>query len=263
MTEKVETTKPKTKATTTTPKIYRSLLGVQKSIKDIKKSGESSFFNGKTATYEDVYSHTINALNENNLIIFHSITDDKLTTSLLNIEDGSSIESVLDIVGFISGKKATEVGALITYAKKYSFLGLLGIATSENEDEKLLEIEKKQNEEKEKKQKVEQQRNFVAQLRDKYNEMPEDKFLKNYETIKNNIDKKGISKEQVIFLLNIVDVRYDSLMLKQTNQESQENKMKEENEDVNENQEVKVEAKDEENENEEVKVEEDKGDIVF
>lgn len=122
--------------------IYAALFAAQKELGPVAKDGKGNF--GAYSTLEEVIDHTKPILAKHGLMIVQTLEvpiagrgelmcfDNVICTELIHVESGESIRSVYWLV---PDKKTPQgYGAAITYARRYSILPLLGIATGDDPD---------------------------------------------------------------------------------------------------------------------------------
>jgi len=120
--------------------LYKSLAKFQKEVKGIPK--DSSGYGYKYCKLETLIKIVTPILNKNGLVLIQSIDTDEQTrlpsvkTTLAHIDSGEVIESNTPIseVKLGSMNLYQSVGAGITYYRRYSLQGMLGIAPDQDID---------------------------------------------------------------------------------------------------------------------------------
>lgn len=111
----------------------------------IEKTAENPHFRNKYAPLDEVVEKVRPALAEAGLVVFQTTRRDGVTyskegepetiflvTSLVHVESGEGIESVLPLMP--AKKDAQGVGAALTYARRYALVTILGLATEDDDD---------------------------------------------------------------------------------------------------------------------------------
>ncbi len=120
------------------------LIKVQREIKPIPKKGKNPHFKSEYAEYDDVVEVCKAALHKYNMFISHTINSEIknieheqivgqpfLKTTIYHIS-GSELSSVMPLLN----KAGTDqgMGSSISYAKRYTLVSLLAIATGDDDD---------------------------------------------------------------------------------------------------------------------------------
>lgn len=113
--------------------VYKALATFQEKVPKIDLDGEvkTKAYSFKYATLANIIQKIKPAMKEAGLGFTQLIEGSNLRTVLFSAEDGSTVESVLPIN--VTGDPKN-VGALITYYKRYALCGALGIAAEEDKD---------------------------------------------------------------------------------------------------------------------------------
>jgi hypothetical protein len=109
--------------------IHKKLLEFQKQAITIVKDAENPHFRSRYSSLNEVLDKVKGPLNELGIVIVQTPTVDGLTTTLIDTDDGSKVESHVPFVGATDMQK---LGGAITYARRYSLIALLGL---EDEDD--------------------------------------------------------------------------------------------------------------------------------
>ena len=130
--------------------IYNKLFELKK--KDIALKRDTKAFNYKYATLEQIQEQLGQYLEELNLVVIHRTEDEKVVTEIIDIEDGSSVKSVLSIgtintvkefvdksganIREVTSQDPQAVGSIITYYRRYNLLQLLDLKTEDDDGAK-------------------------------------------------------------------------------------------------------------------------------
>lgn len=86
----------------------------------------------KYATLSNIVKFVTPLLNKAGLAFVQRLEDDKLITEIIDSESGDSIKSIISLN--FADKKPQEIGALLTYFKRYELASILGIVADEDKD---------------------------------------------------------------------------------------------------------------------------------
>lgn len=133
--------------------LLKALLNARKEFKPCKMSGINPFFgNSKYSTLEDIKEACEDALLKNNILAYHTIDENKLTCHIVHTESGQELTSTIEIRINYDGEDedlidddyekrkkrkrniTQEMGAWITYLRRYTLAPLLGIVADEDID---------------------------------------------------------------------------------------------------------------------------------
>ena len=120
--------------------LYKSLAKFQKEVKNIPKNSKGYGYD--YAKLEDIIRIVTPTLNKNGLVLIQSIDTDiesrlpSVKTILAHMDTGESIESNTPISEVKLGSMNTyqSLGSGITYMRRYSIAGILGIAPDDDID---------------------------------------------------------------------------------------------------------------------------------
>jgi hypothetical protein len=120
--------------------LYKSLAKFQKEVKNIPKNSKGYGYD--YAKLEDIIRIVTPTLNKNGLVLIQSIDTDEhsrlpsVKTTLAHMDTGESIESNTPISEVKLGSMNTyqSLGSGITYMRRYSIAGILGIAPDDDID---------------------------------------------------------------------------------------------------------------------------------
>ncbi len=120
--------------------LYKSLAKFQKEVKNIPKNSKGYGYD--YAKLEDIIRIVTPTLNKNGLVLIQSIDTDEhsrlpsVKTTLAHMDTGESIESNTPIseVKLGSMNSYQSLGSGITYMRRYSIAGILGIAPDDDID---------------------------------------------------------------------------------------------------------------------------------
>jgi hypothetical protein len=107
--------------------IYEKLLAVKSAW--ITLTRDTKRFNYKYATLDQMQSKLWDILEKNKLLIIHHIKDSKVITKIIDTEDGSFVESEIDIITTKPQDKWSE----ITYYRRYNLLSLLDLEVEDDD----------------------------------------------------------------------------------------------------------------------------------
>lgn len=110
--------------------IQERLLKLQKEWVALKKDASNPFFKSKYITLDNIIETYNPLLTELGIVCYHYTKDNKLTTTLFDIEDKTFIESEFNIYNNDPQKQGSE----ITYWKRYNLWQLLNIQTDTDDD---------------------------------------------------------------------------------------------------------------------------------
>lgn len=110
--------------------IYKKLLDFQKLGISVKKNSVNPHFKNEYADLNEVLDKVKKPLNDLGVVIIQTPTADGLLTRLVDVEDETSVQS---IVPFINPTDMQKLGGAITYAKRYSLIAML--ALEDNDDD--------------------------------------------------------------------------------------------------------------------------------
>ncbi|MEM4359749.1 MAG: ERF family protein [Candidatus Bilamarchaeaceae archaeon] len=120
---------------TCAPNVYSALLQARAKFDRIKKEETNSYFNSKYATLDRVLEAVTPGLSEARLLLTHDVLQRDgallLVTTLLHPDSGTKIETQLPL--FFKAGDMQSLGSAITYARRYSILLLLGLATEDDD----------------------------------------------------------------------------------------------------------------------------------
>ena len=113
-----------------TTSIYKKLFEAKKEIGKISKDSENPFFKSKYFDINKLLEHVEPILAKHELIVIQPIKDGLVNTCIVDITDGSMIESSLLLPNVTDPQK---LGSAITYYRRYTLQSLLGLQ-SEDDD---------------------------------------------------------------------------------------------------------------------------------
>ena len=118
-----------------TTKLITALLKAQREIKPPKKSAFNSFHKNHYATLDDVYEACLPVLNENELILSHTVEMENdryiLVTTIYHVS-GELMTNKFPMSP--KGATSQDVAAARTYACRYSICNLLALPQEEDDD---------------------------------------------------------------------------------------------------------------------------------
>jgi len=114
-------------------KIYAKLLEVQKEIGAIKKDATNPFFKSKYFDINSLLAEVKPVLNNHKLVLLQALDNGKLTTVLVDSEDGEKIEYGTEIP---TTGDVQKLGSAITYMRRYALQSLLALEAEDDDGEK-------------------------------------------------------------------------------------------------------------------------------
>lgn len=113
--------------------VFKALATFQEKVPKIDLDGtvKTKAYEFKYATLGNIIDKIKAPLKEAGLVYTQTIDGDKIVTTLAAVEDGSTIQSTMPIV---FGADPKQVGASITYYRRYALVAMLGIAGEEDKD---------------------------------------------------------------------------------------------------------------------------------
>lgn len=120
--------------------LTKALVKFQAEVKNPKLNGSvkvqtsgGSSYSFKYATIGEIKEIIREPLSKNGLAYSQIVEEDGAVTTILMHESGQWVRGRAKL-GNVEGKKAQEVGSLITYTKRYSLSAILGLVTEEDDD---------------------------------------------------------------------------------------------------------------------------------
>ena len=110
--------------------IYKKLLELQKRELTLSKNASNPFFKSKYLNLEKILDVYLPILSEMQIVAIHQTKDNKVITTLYDLEDGSKIESEFNLIW----SDPQKLWSCITYAKRYNLWQLLNIVVDEDDD---------------------------------------------------------------------------------------------------------------------------------
>ena len=127
--------------------IYPKLFELKK--REITLKRDTKAFNYKYATLDQIQDSLRETLEELNLLILHSTVDNNVVTTVMDIEDGTMVQSSIAIGSIETTKVSVDrsgaqikevtsqdpqaVGSIITYYRRYNLLQLLDLKTEDDD----------------------------------------------------------------------------------------------------------------------------------
>jgi len=112
--------------------IYKKLLEFQKLGITIKKGSVNPHFKNRFADMNEVLDKVTAPLNKLGVVVVQVPQIDGLHTILMDTEDETSVEGVLE---FVQKSDAQKVGSNITYNRRYSLVTMLGLEDEDDDAE--------------------------------------------------------------------------------------------------------------------------------
>lgn len=122
--------------TPTLSKLYQALVKAQRNMKVATKDATNPFFKNKYADFEDVIKASRDALLDQGLSVLQRVSTENgvyYLYSRLFHESGEWIESKMQLIALKADMQG--VGGAITYAKRYAYSALVGVVTSDEDDD--------------------------------------------------------------------------------------------------------------------------------
>ncbi len=127
-------------------KILAKLFKVKANMNKLKKDANNPFFKSQ---YADLNSHLDEVeplLSQNNLLLLQPVNIDSVATFIYDVESGQYVSSAIKI----DGKDMQQLGAAVTYARRFTLGALLGMQAIDDDGNfasgktTKLEVEKKE-----------------------------------------------------------------------------------------------------------------------
>lgn len=115
-------------------KIAKKILDFQTKVRTVEKN--QTGYGYKYASLEQIISSISQPLEETKLIYYHSVRDDYMVCSIIDVDSGESIESITPMVKLdLKGLNSVQsLGAVMTYLRRYTLISALGLVTDEDTD---------------------------------------------------------------------------------------------------------------------------------
>lgn len=113
--------------------IYQKLAEAKKEIGKISKDSTNPFFGQKYFDINTLLEHVEPVLEKHNLMISQPIKDGSVCSVIVDLDDGSMLESILKLPELTDPQK---LGSCITYYRRYTLQSLLALQ-SEDDDANL------------------------------------------------------------------------------------------------------------------------------
>ena len=110
--------------------IYQNLFEAKKHIGKISKDSRNPFFKSKYFDVNGLLDAVEPVLAEHNLLLLQPIENNKVITKIVNIEDGETIQSELELPNIVDPQK---LGSAITYYRRYTAQSLLGLQAEDDD----------------------------------------------------------------------------------------------------------------------------------
>lgn len=109
--------------------ILKKINKIQLSLEKIIKNAENPYYNSKYADLNNIKDHIDTQLAENNLMVFSSITNNSLKTTIYDIDNDLSLSSEISLTQTEPQKK----GAEITYYRRYNIIALFDLKIEDDD----------------------------------------------------------------------------------------------------------------------------------
>jgi hypothetical protein len=115
-----------------TDQVLKALMSAKREMGDIKKSSLNPFHKSKYAALPAFIEATDEALDRHGLILYQSLDEAFLVTTLAHPESGQWLRSYAPLLNAKGDSQG--LGSAITYMRRYSMGALLGLCAEEDDD---------------------------------------------------------------------------------------------------------------------------------
>ena len=113
--------------------IYKKLANLKKEVGKMTKDSSNPFFKSKYFDVNQLLEHLEPLCETHGLLILQPIQDGVVTSKLIDIENGNSVESGLKLPELNDPQK---IGSAVTYYRRYTLQSLLGIQAEDDDGNK-------------------------------------------------------------------------------------------------------------------------------
>lgn len=113
--------------------IYKKLFEAKKEIGKISKDSKNPFFKSNYLSLNGLIDAVEVVLLNNDLVLLQPIRDGFVTTQIVEIESGTSVESSIALPNIQDPQK---LGSAITYYRRYTLQSLLGLQAEDDDGNK-------------------------------------------------------------------------------------------------------------------------------
>ena len=121
--------------------IYKKLFEAKREIGKISKDSTNPFFKSKYFDINSLLEHVEPILQKHELLLLQPIEEDKVITSILDIESEKFISSGIKLPNITDPQK---LGSAITYYRRYTLQSLLGLQAEDDDGNKAVKAQETQ-----------------------------------------------------------------------------------------------------------------------
>lgn len=110
--------------------IYKKLAQVKAEIGTLKKNAKNPHFKNTYIDLGGLLDAVEPLLEKFGLILLQPITDGKVTTSIIDVENGESVTSNIELP---NNQNPQQLGSAITYFRRYTLQSLLGLSAEDDD----------------------------------------------------------------------------------------------------------------------------------
>src|SRR4030042_2082296 len=111
-------------------KIYQKIAALKKEVGKMSKDLTNPFFKSKYFDVNQLLNHVEPLAEKHGLLIIQPITNNKVSTNIIDIESGEVVTSELELTGI---KDPQKVGSEITYYRRYTLQSLLALQAEDDD----------------------------------------------------------------------------------------------------------------------------------
>lgn len=116
--------------------IYKKLFQVKLEIGKLIKNEINPFFQSKYFDVNQLIEHVEPLLHKNNLLLMQPIKDNKVISTITDIDSGENVTSEIELPVFQDPQKT---GSAITYYRRYTLQSLLGLQAEDDDGNKTIQ----------------------------------------------------------------------------------------------------------------------------
>lgn len=113
--------------------LYKKLFQVKLEIGKLLKNEINPFFKSKYFDVNQLIEHVEPLLHKNNLLLLQPLKDNKVISTITDIDTGESVTSEIELPDFQDPQKT---GSAITYYRRYTLQSLLGLQAEDDDGNK-------------------------------------------------------------------------------------------------------------------------------
>jgi hypothetical protein len=110
--------------------IYQKLFEAKKTIGTLTKDSKNPFFKNNYLSLNGLLEAVEVVLLNNNLVLLQPITEGKVTTRIIDIDNGGCVSSEMQLPNI---QDAQKLGSAITYFRRYTLESLLGLSAVDDD----------------------------------------------------------------------------------------------------------------------------------